>query len=181
MLTEREFSEAHERLDRAWNAGALDDALAELQRILDEGTPDMKARALFYRGMMREEAGAADEARRDWDEALVYASAGSYLRFRLEHHVGEALERGGGLKEALDRYTTALRTCSAGGEFSGLRALSAYLRLKGGKVEPEDEALIASVAEKSWRVLELPGAPDLKDLPATIRRLDEGFSHLVNG
>jgi len=179
MLTEREFSEAHQRILGAWRGGAPDEALAEVQRVLDEGAPDMKARALLLRGMIKDGAGAADEARLDWDGALQYASAGTYLRFLLEHQIGEALEREGKPTEALRWYARALRTCAEGDEFSGRRALTAYLRLKGGKVGPDDEAAVAAAAEKSWRVLELAGAPNLKDLPATIRNIDEGFSDLV--
>lgn len=181
MLTEREFSEAHQKIIRSWRSGALDEALAEVRRVLDEGTTDMKARALLYSGLMREDGGAPGEARADWDAALLYARAGTYLRFRLEHHVAESLEREGKLNEALGWYVTALRTCYEGDEFSGHRALKAYVRLRGGKVAPDDEALVASVAEKSWRVLGLRGAPNLKDLPATVAKLDEGFSKLAEG
>jgi tetratricopeptide (TPR) repeat protein len=179
MLTEREFSEAHLRILRAWCGGAPDEALAEVRKVLGEGTPDMKARALLLRGMIKDGAGAADEARLDWDAALRYSRAGTYLRFRLECQIGEALEREGKSAEAVGWYARALRTCAEGDEFSGHRALNAYLRLNGGKVAPDDEAVVASAAEKSWRVLELTGTPNLKDLPATIRDIDEGFSDLV--
>jgi len=39
--------------------------------------------------------------------------------------------------------------------------------------------LFGSVSEKSRRVLQLPGAPDLNDLAGTVSKLDKGFRNLV--
>jgi tetratricopeptide (TPR) repeat protein len=177
MLTEREFNEVQQRITGAWHRGQLDEAFAEIERVLAGGLPKMKAQCLLYRGMMRQGAGALTDARHDWMQALRYARRATYLRFQLEHHIGEALEQEGQPAEALSHYRKALKTCSDGGEFSGHQTLTAYLRLKGGEIDAGDEALLASVAAKSWRVLELPGAPNLEDLTATVAALSDAFSH----
>ncbi len=177
MLTEREFVEARQRALVAWHKGDVDGAFAEIEKVLDVGTPEMKGECLFYRGMIRQSVGDMTQARRDWIEALQYAREGTFLRFQVEQNVGESLEREGQTEEALGWYQRALKTCSGGDEFSGQQTLTAYLRLKGGMIEQEDYALLASVAVKSWRVLELPGAPDVDDLPSTSAALAEAFSH----
>jgi tetratricopeptide (TPR) repeat protein len=180
MLTEREFDEVRRKIVMAWHKGDVDVAFAAIEKVFErEGTPDMKGECLFYRGMIRESGGDLPAARRDWIEALQYAREGTFLRFQLEHNIGESLEREGLPEEALGWYKIALKTCSKGDEYSGHQALNAYLKLKGGKIEPGDEPLIASVIVSSWRVLELPGTPDLKDLSSTATELANVFSNRV--
>lgn len=180
MLTQREFAEMKQKVRGAWYKGELDTALAGIERVLEEGTPDMKAESLLDRGMIRQSMGALAAARQDWIEGLRYAREGTYLRFRLEQGIGEAFAREELLGEALNWYKRALQTCSSGDEFAGLRALTAYLRLKGGNIEPGDDPLIASVVVKSWRVLELPGTPDLTNPQSATEELTAAFSKRVD-
>lgn len=179
MLTETEFSELQQRLMSAWHRGDLTSAFTEIETALREGTPEMKGQCLFYQGMIREAEGSLDNAKRDWLEALQYAHEGTFLRYQLEYNVGDANERAGIPQEALSWYRAALTTCSRGDEFSGNKTLTAFLRLSGGEIPPEDRVLVSSVAVKSWRVLELSGEPDLKDLTATVKRLTEEFINTV--
>ena len=180
MLKEHEFAEMRQKVHGAWHRGDLDTALAGIEKILEEGTPGMKAESLLDRGMIRQSMGALASALQDWTEGLRYAREGTYLRFCLEHSVGEAFERQGLLGEALSWYKTALQTCSRGDEFAGLRALIACLRLNGGNIEPGDDTLLASVVVKSWRVLELPGTPNLENLRAATEELTAAFSKRVD-
>jgi len=180
MLTEREFDEVRRKIVMAWHKGDVDGAFVEIEKVFEgEGTPDMKGECLFYRGMIRESGGDLTAARQDWTEGLQYAREGTFLRFQLEHNVGESLEREGLPEEALDWYKRSLKTCTDGHEYSGHQSLAAYLRLKGGKIEPGTETLIASIIVRSWRVLELPGTPDLKDLLSTATELANVFSNRV--
>jgi hypothetical protein len=170
MMTESEYDDIRRRVVVAWHEGDFDAASAGVEEVLGGGgTAEMKAECLLYRGMMRQGAGASAEARRDWAEALPHADEGTFLRFQLEQSMAEAL----------GWCRRALQTCSGGDEFSGRQALVAYLRLGGGVVAPEDETLVASVVVKSWRVLELPGAPNVGDLPSAIRELTEAFATRV--
>jgi hypothetical protein len=88
-----------------------------------------------------------------------------------ERSLGEACEKLGAPGAALEWYRTALKTCAEGDEFSGGHALKVFLALAGQQLLPDDEATASSVAVKSWRVLELPGSPDLKDLGKTAEAL----------
>ena len=58
-------------------------------------------------------------------------------------------------------------------QFAGSKALAGYLRIAEGKIEPADEAVVACVVEKSWRVLELPGEPDANDWATSAAKLVE--------
>jgi len=178
MLTDDEFDDIRQKATVAWHRGDIARALAEIEKVLGEGTSDMKGECLLYRGMMRQSGEPLSEARQDWSEALQYAGEGTFLRFQLEQHVGDSLEREGLFQEAFAWYRKALKTCSEGEEFSGHQILSAYLRLNG-RIDPGDEPLIASVAVKSWRVLELPGAPDLSYLRSAIEELAVTVSNRV--
>ena len=177
MLTKAEFDAARQRMFMAWGQGDLADAQAAMDIVLGKGTAAMKAECLFYQGMIAEERSDLAEARESWSNGLQYAREGSFLRFQLETSLGGAAERQAQPAEALQWFRNALATCCQGDEFSGSKALSGYLRLSGGKVEPADERVVECVAEKSWRVAVLPGAPDPNDWTATAARLDEELAN----
>jgi hypothetical protein len=171
MLTKAEFDAARQRMVKAWYKGDLADAQAALNIVLSDGSPSMKAECLFYYGMMAEERSNLAEAQVNWSSGLQHAREGSFLRFQLETSLGGAAEQQGQPAEALKWFRGALETCCEGDEFSGNKALSGYLRLTGGKVDPADETVVSCVAEKSWQVIGLPGAPDPNDWVATAARL----------
>ena len=178
MLTKAEFDAARQRMLSAWHKGDDADAQAALEIVLSNGSPSMKAECLFYQGMLVEEQGKLVDAQASWSNGLQYAREGSFLRFQLETSLGGAAERQAQSAEALKWFRSALETCCQGDEFSGNKALSGYLRLSGGKVESVDETVVSCVAEKSWRVLGLPGAPDPNDWTATAARLEEELHRL---
>ena len=175
MLTDAEFDEARRRMMSAWSKGDLGDASAALDIVLSEGSAEMKGECLFYHGMISEHQGALSEARQRWSDAIQYVREGSFLRFQLELSLGRSWEREAHFEDALAWFRKALETCCQGDEFAGTSALTGYLRLKEGKIEPLDEPIIACVAEKSWRVLELAGTPDPTDWTTTAAKLAEEF------
>jgi tetratricopeptide (TPR) repeat protein len=179
MLTESDFNQVQQRLVSAWHIGDVAAALDEIELVLREGTPEMKAQCIFYRGMIRQSMGSSEKAKQDWLQALSYAREGTFLRYELEHCLGEAYEESEALKEALQWYRTALGTCSTGEEFSGNKTLVAFMRLSGDNISPDDKALLASVIQKSWRVLEVPGELDLTDLAASVSTLTTRFNNIV--
>lgn len=180
MLSEPEFQSLMGEITGAWSTGDFERALNRLEKILEHGSDEMKAQALFFRGMIRETSSELPPAREDWLEALALARQGSFLRFNLETHLGNADERSQSFPEALTWYRTALKTCADGEEFSGNQALSAMLRVMKGSFATEDSEIVARVLKKSWRVLEVPGEPNLRDLEAATIQLDQHFYHLAD-
>jgi tetratricopeptide (TPR) repeat protein len=153
--------------------------MAEIDAVLREGTPEMKGQCLFYRGMIRQSQGSLESAKEDWLDALRFAQEGTFLRYEFEHNIGKACEESGELEEARSWYRTALKTCSTGEGFSGHRTLTAFIWLSDGPITPDDNVLLASAIQKSWRVLELSAEPDLIDLAASISALTTRFDEMI--
>jgi len=177
MLTETEWEQVQQRLTTAWHQGDFAAAFAEIDRALAEGTSEMKGQALLYRGMIHDGRDDLPAAKEDYAEALTYTGAGSYARYVAERTSGDICGKLGRDDEALGWYRAALETCVVGDGFSGGVALEAFLRLHGQQLAPDDRNLVASVARKSWGVLELPGTPDLKDLTKTAGMLARRTQH----
>jgi tetratricopeptide (TPR) repeat protein len=178
MLSHSDFFELQQRLVSAWHKGDVAKALAEVEVVLREGTTEMKGQCLFYRGMIREDENSLKVAMDDWVEALQYAQEGTFLRYELEHKMGEACERSGLAEEAAGWYRRALNSCLIGADFAGNRTLAAFLRV-AEQGSQEDRALFSSVIQKSWAILELPGQPDLTDFTASISLLESRFNEMV--
>src|SRR6266849_2693040 len=142
MLTDSTFEQLQQVLVSAWHRGDLETAFAQIEIGLREGSPEMKGQCLFYRGMIRESSGALSEAKQDWLDGIQFARDGTFSRYQLEHNIGQACEKSETTQEALGWYRAALRTCSTGGEFSGHETLSAFLRINGSDISPEDTALV---------------------------------------
>lgn len=63
-----------------------------------------------------------------------------------------------------------------GDEFAGSKQLGAYLALNNGRILEGDKTMIIAAVKKSWRVLELPGEPNIAKLPDAITKLGQGIS-----
>ena len=172
-MDDAEYHAARQRMLIAWHKGDLADAQAALELVLSTGSPAMKAESLFYQGMMVEGRGELAEAKASWSTALQYAREGSFLKFQLEASLGAAFERDLQTAEAMKWFRTALETCCRGDQFAGSNALAGYLRISEGKIQLADEAVVACVVEKSWRVLDLPGKPDADDWATSAAELVE--------
>lgn len=157
----------------AWHKGDLADAQAALKLVLSNGSPLMKAESLFYQGMMFEGRGELADAKASWFTALQYASEGTFLEFQLEASLGAAFEQDAQPAEAMKWFRAALETCCHGDQFAGSKALAGYLRIAEGKIGLSDEAVVACVVEKSWRVLDFPDEPDANDWASAAGELVE--------
>lgn len=179
MMNEIEFNRVVGEIRFTWAHGDFVGAAARIEAVINELTPEMRAHCLLLKGQMMDDQGSASDARRDWLTAIPYSRAGSFGRYCLEYEVGSSYEKSALRLEAIGFYRSAIQTCADGDEFSCNKALSAFLTLNHGQIPSEDEMLVAAAVEKSWRVLELEGHPDLSDLSKAVAALADGFSDKV--
>lgn len=164
MMTPDEWNAAERGIVRAWTTGAVSQALQEIERVLEQGNDEQRGRALMYRGSIREEASDWHAAKDDFMQAAGLQASGSYVRYTTELSAGHASQKAGDTQEALTWYRAALLTCAQTDEpFSGATATQALLTL-APELSPSDRELARAVTVKSWRVLSLPGQPNLDDL-----------------
>lgn len=178
VLTQNQFSQLIQSVTLALSQRDLERALVQKDRVMREGTAEMKGQCLFYVGLIHESCGNMQAAQQEWLDALSYAGAGTFLRYSLEAQIGSTCERFGEIDQALAWYRHALETCAGGDEFSGNQVLSAILRLNG-TIASQDETVVRTVIEKSWRVLQVPGSLDPENLDGSIRILSDWFSSRV--
>ena len=178
MLTSDEWQEAERNSVRAWSRGDPATALADIQRVLNTGTAEQRGRALMYRGSMHEDAHDWLNARGDFIQAAGLLPPGSYARYTAELSVGHVCELNGERQEAFAWHRAALLTCSLAIEpFSGASAARGLMSLEP-EIQPADRQLLRDVLAKSWRILQLPGEPDLDNLPGTTNLLRSAGSQL---
>ena len=89
MLAKTEFNEALTRLTSAWSRGDLTSAFGEAEQIIQQGTTEMKAQGLFFRGMIKHSQVEFAAAKQDWLQALPYASKGTFLQYELQTNIAE--------------------------------------------------------------------------------------------
>lgn len=179
MLSEREFNTVLGTITYAWGQRDFIGALDKIEAVIGEVTPEMQAHCLLFRGMIKRDKGLPPEAHEDWLTAIPYSRAGSFVRCCLEYEIGKSFEKAVQIDDARVYYQSAIRTCAYGDEFAGNKPLTAFLRLNNGRIPSEDKAIVAAAVKKSWRVLELPGEPDLNNLSNAVTKLAEGFSDKV--
>jgi|GEM_PF-2209543 len=178
MITKSEFNQIQQQIVSAWHCGNFPEAFAAIDRVLKNGNAEMKGTCLFYRAMIQESRGDWESVRQDCLKGMKYAKPG-FLRYQLEQMMGTYYEQQRIPEEAIKWYRRALVTCDEGDQFSGHKSLVSFIRLSGQELSQTDERLVAKVTSKAWRVLGVPGNPDLSNLPATIGKLSEHFSKLV--
>ncbi len=179
MMVKEEFNESLKTLTLLWQRKDFDGALGIVEKIIRLGSPEMGAEALLFGGMIRQDQGLFDDARRMWIAALEHASERKFLLYMLQHKIGDSYQIEGSIEKALFWYRAAIQTCVTGNEFSCDQTLTALLSILKNQIPRDDEEQIALAIEKSWRVLELPGTPDLTDLPNAVTKLNEGFLKLM--
>lgn len=180
MISEEEFDEIFAKITLMWNRREFAEALSKLEEVCQHATPEKKAQCLLYSGMIQQDQGLLEGARRAWLEAIPLSDEGTYLRCSLQNNIGKSLESEGRSEDAITWYRAAVQTCANGDEFAANNALNALIELNGGRVSKEDESAVAAALKKSWRVLELPGTPNLSNLPEAVKQLSEGFSNRFN-
>jgi tetratricopeptide (TPR) repeat protein len=161
MMHKSELWKTQTRIHRAQAAKDFDAALAEIQRLTSDESPDIRMTGLFHRGEIRELQGAFEEALSDWEEALRLPEGSAFLRYELYRKLAASYERSGNIDTALGALRFAMQVCSEDDKFSGNLALADFMRLCNGKIAIADRPLVKSVVIISWRVLEVPDTPNL--------------------
>ena len=179
MLNEIEFNEVVGKIRVAWAHRDFAGALAEIEAVNGNVTPEMTSHCLLLSGNIKEDQGLSVDARQDWLAAIPHSRGGSFGRHCLEYQIGRSYENAGQRADAQAFYRSAIQTCAYGDEFAGNQSLSAYLTLNDGQILSEDQDDVAAAIVKSWRVLELSGEPDLNDFSGAVIKLVEGLSEKV--
>lgn len=179
MMNQDEFDGLMGSITGAWAQRDFESAFSQLEAIVKRGSAEMKANALLFSGMIKESNKQLLDARQDWLEGIPHSPQGSFVRYNLQQNIGRSFENENSFAEAHKWYRAAIQTCANGGEFSGEKALVAYLSLHDGQIKDEDRNIFSVAVEKSWRILELPGRPSLDDLPKAVDKLTEHFETLV--
>jgi hypothetical protein len=175
-MTSDEWKQLEPQIVRAWTSGKVRNALRLIQRALDGGDDQIRARALVYRGSITEGREDWAAAKDDFIQAAGLFPVGSYTRYTAELSVGLAFENLRQQAGSIEWYRAALLTCAQAEEpFSGAAALSALLSIEPA-LSPSDAELARTVTVKSWKVLKLNGEPDLNDLAAATEILRQRAS-----
>ncbi len=165
MPSEEEFNSILEKITLSWAQRNFALAFAQIDIVLRDGTEAMRAEAKFFAGLIKQDQGLIEPARRIWLEALPLAGEGSFLLYLLQHSIGASFENEGSSEEALVWYRSALQTCAERDVFSCDQTLKSFLELNSGEIPAEDEDMVATGVEKSLETLGLQGSPDLDDRP----------------
>jgi HEAT repeat protein len=165
-MTSEDWNTAEREIVALLASGDVRAAIARIETVVSTDRGEFKGRALLYRGSIHEEQGRLQSARDDFAEAVRLFEAGSYVRYASELSLGQVCRVLGEPQSASTWYRAALETCDASIEaFSGGSALEGFLSMSPSPTRT-DLTLIRSVITKSWKLLEVSGAPDVTDLKA---------------
>lgn len=160
---------------KRWAKGDLDSALT----VIDEYTrssisPRTRSEALAFQGMMLEEKGDLEAAKKCYLTAFSLADSLDFHRYTLENALGSICRLLNQKEEALSWHIRAMQTAVLDPTTSGASALEGFLDLKGEEPLAADEVtLCVAVVRQAWSLFSLPGNPDLKDLRGMIEVLTE--------
>jgi hypothetical protein len=172
-ITRAEFHQLMGMLTKAWHDRRVLDAFSIVDEVLDRGAPEMKVQALLFRGMIKEDEADLAGAMKDWLQLLGFG-VDSFVSHQAQCLLGKANEHLGLTSEATEWYWAALVTCQKCGEFSGVDALRGFWECRGDGITDEERTVLVAVIEKSWRVHDLTGLPNLDDLGIAIASLESG-------
>jgi tetratricopeptide (TPR) repeat protein len=180
MISNKDFHiQILPRIEAATNRQDYDAAWKVLDEIIDDVSPEKKAHCYLLRGEIKDKLGDPPGARQEWRRGLQFSVPGSFGQLTLYHELGESHENAGEKEKALEYYVSAVKSCAEGSVFSSRKPLAAFLALNGGQIPPEYQETFAIAIQKSWRVHEFEGEPDLTDLPGSIHDLSKRFADLV--
>lgn len=179
-LDSNEFFDALSRISSAWSRGDLIRAFSEIDAIKGCGTPDMKAEAIWFSGMIKESEGANAGARADWLEAVSLCQENGFIRHNIQLGLAKSYEAEKEFDKAEHWYRMALETSITGEEFSSARLLELYLSFNNGRIPAVDVESVVKAVQRSWRVLNLPGDPPVNNLPFAVRELEKQTSQAVH-
>jgi hypothetical protein len=143
------------------------------QFLIEESDPELRSDALGFRADLRAQTGDLRAANEDLLAARSLTGA-TYLRYVHELSLGTLCRKQQQIDEAISWYRAALQTCIEGSGISAGNALSEFLRLQPQDVlTPPDRAVFFQAAEKSWRVLGVPGNPEETNLHAVVATIQD--------
>jgi tetratricopeptide (TPR) repeat protein len=163
------------RGDYSCSISILDEILA------NEIYPDLRRDAFGYRALFFEDIGRFDEAKADLLSSCSLIppdpiGAATFARSVTEQGIGRICEKQSKIQEAKEWYMKALMTIKKGDACDGGSALKSLLTLVGeGNLSDEARALCNAVAIKSWKLLRIPGEPDLNNLAEATQRIIEAM------
>ena len=142
-------------------------ALQTVDRFLDPDlSVELRCSVLGMRAQLKEDLGDQEGAKADLVDAISLGAA-DVARYVNESSLAELFRREGNRPDSIKWYRVALSTAMRGG-FPGGGALWKFITLQSEKaLSEEDRALCIDVAECSWKLLDLPGKPNLDNLKAS--------------
>lgn len=165
--------ETQKKATEVWAEGDLAGAISLVNRYL-EGIvlPDIRRRAIAFRGDLHEEQGSREAAKADFQLAYSLSETPDYERYTLEIALGGLSESLGDLKTADAWYIRALETASADPTTSAASGLIRLLKLRRDQgLNEEERRLVEKVLRQSWHLLRVEGEPDFDDLEVTTKKL----------
>jgi hypothetical protein len=140
-------------------------ALSEVQTFLGgEVGHEWRAEALAFRGDIKEEMGDLRGAKLDFSAARSLVGPG-YAKYVHEISLAGICRKQQLIDEAISWYRAAMHTAIEVDKISSGSALSGLLKLQSqAELTTEDREICVRAAKQSWRVLGLPGSPDISGL-----------------
>ncbi|MDI1241820.1 MAG: hypothetical protein PSX80_07855 [bacterium] len=182
MLSDKEFNEVLGTALAAWSQGNLGGALVKIDELIPASSPEQEAHCLLLKGsIMKDDRRLLIKAREEWLRAIPKSRPGSFIRACIEYEIGGSFEIENLIEQARSYYQLAINTCATGDEFSGQKQLGAYLGINNGSILQSDEAMVRAALKKSWRVLELPGEPDLSNPQRRLLNYVKAFRRRCGG
>jgi len=139
----------------------------------NEMSGEVRGSALGMRAELKQESGNLEGALEDLLAALPLTED-AFSRHVHEFCIAEVYRKRHDNSQVERWYRKSLETCAESGKFSGGAVLHKYLELQPqDRLPSQDLALCSTVALRSWKLLKLPGSPDLDDLSGTALKLIE--------
>ncbi len=153
----------------------LDAAIGEVNSFLAESPPiDLVRQALGFRGDLRSEQDELQAAREDYLVARSLSEEVDFERFTLDLALGGVSEQLKDMREAERWFLEAMKSAAEDASTCGVAALERLQRLRNSlELSLEERLLAERVVSQGWRLLRLPGDPDLSDLWASAQRVKE--------
>jgi tetratricopeptide (TPR) repeat protein len=150
-------------------SGDFEAAISQLDTFSREDlASDIKRQVIGFRGDLRREQGDLHGARSDFLAALDLSAKPDFERFTLESALGVISKQLGDKPEAERWFLGALHTAAEDPTISGISALRSLSQTRGTFfLSTEERKLVERVVVQAWRILRLPGEPDLKDIFAS--------------
>ncbi|MEO6391638.1 MAG: tetratricopeptide repeat protein [Pyrinomonadaceae bacterium] len=172
MITEQDAIEYFRSIYAARYADDIAAAEFHISTLMAGGSSEVKAQACWHAAQIKEQLGDFRGAQERYIEGLNYRPGGTFGRHDLQQLIGRTCEKLGEHDEAIQWYRRSMKTCLASEDF-GCLALLPYLKCGGGDIYSEDVPMVKTLVERSWRLLAVPGQPDLNDLARAIRAIEQ--------